>query len=92
MKIEPSNQTFTFGDGEKVKSKRKVTITCWMGGIPGQVVTDVVDCNIPLLLSRRSMKAVGFMLNFKKDEVTVNNCQIRLKITKSGHYALPISL
>jgi len=92
IKIEPSSQTFTFGDGKTVNSKRKVTIPCWMGGISGRVTTDVVDCNIPLLLSRRSMKTVGFMLNFKKDTVTVNNRHIKLKVTKSGHYALPISL
>lgn len=92
IKIKPSSQTFTFGDGKTVRSKRKVTIPCWMGGTSGEITTDVVDCNIPLLLSRRSMKAVGFILYFKKDEVIVNNRHIKLKVTKSGHYALPISL
>ena len=32
IKIEPSAQTFTFGDGNTVVSKRKITIPCWMGG------------------------------------------------------------
>ena len=92
IKYEPSNQTFTFGDGDSVTSMRKVTIPCWMGGEPGEVTTDVVDCNIPLLLSNKSMEAVGIILDFRKREVKVNNRWIKLERTTSGHYALPISL
>ena len=94
IKIEPSAQTFTFGDGNTVKSKQKMTIPCWMGGVQGELSTDVVDCNIPLLLSRKSMKLVGMILDFKHDKVTVGEGgrDIRLKITKSGHYAMPLSL
>ena len=47
--------------------------TCWIGGLPGEVTTDVVDCNIPLSLSNKSMEAVGFIWDFKKHEVKVNN-------------------
>ena len=92
VKVEKSNQTFTFGDGKTVVSSRKMTLPCWMGGMKGEMCTDVVDCNIPLLLSRKSMKATGMILNFKKDEVSVGGRAIKLKITKSGHLALPISL
>ena len=65
-----------------------------MGGVEGQLTTDVVDCNIPLLLSKRSMKSVGMILDFKNDKATVGKERrdIKLKITKSGHYALPLSL
>ena len=92
--IDTSAQTFTFGDGKTVVSKRKVTLPCWMGGVEGQVTTDVVDSNIPLLLSRQSMKSAGMILDFKNDKVTVgrNKRDIKLKVTKSGHYALPLSL
>ena len=92
MVISPSEQKFTFGDGRSVTSKRKVTIPCWMGGERGRLTTDVVDSNIPLLLSRRSMKRSEMILDFKKDTVRVNGRDIKLKITHTGHYALPISL
>ena len=94
IKIEPSAQTFTFGDGNTVVSKRRVTLPCWMGGEQGVVTTDVVDCNIPLLLSRKSMKLAGMILDFPNDKVTVGKKKrdIKLKTTKSGHYALPLSL
>ena len=32
------------------------------------------------------------ILDFQRDEVIVNGCPIELKVTTSGHYALPISL
>ena len=92
MIISPSDQKFTFGDGRSVTSKRKVTIPCWMGGERGRLTTDVVDSNIPLLLSRRSMKRSEMVLDFKNDKVQVNGRDIRLKITHTGHYALPLSL
>ena len=30
IEFEPSSQTFTFGDGAEVKSKRTMNIPCWM--------------------------------------------------------------
>ena len=92
--IQPSAQTFTFGDGNTVVSKRKITLPCWMGGVEGKVTTDVVDCNIPLLLSRQSMKATEMILDFKNDKIMVgrNKREIKLKVTKSGHYGLPLKL
>ena len=90
--FEPSARSFTFGDGQSVVSNRKLTLPCWMGGVSGAVVTEVVPCNIPLLLSRKSMKANGMILDFCRDEVKVGGRVIKLRITKSGHCALPISL
>ena len=92
MIIEPSEQTFTFGNGSAAASLRKVTMPCWMGGRPGMLSTDVIESNIPLLLSKRSMKKNKMKLDFDRDEVTVGGRIIKLKVTKSEHYALPISL
>ena len=93
IEVQPSNQTFTFGDGKTYTSKRKIKLPCWLGGVRGEFYTDVIDCNIPLLLSRKSMKAIDAVLHFKKDEMTIQGGEpIKLTITKSGHLALPISL
>ena len=65
-----------------------------MGGSSGELTTYVVGCNIPLLLSRKSMKAISMILDFKKDTATVGGSKrdIELRTTTSGHYALPIRL
>ena len=96
IEIEHSTQMFTFGDGKTMTSMRKVKLPCWMGGVAGEITTDVVDCKIPLLLSRQSMKNIGMVLDFSMDTATVGSSNsrrvIQLKTTSSGHYALPISL
>ena len=93
IEFEPSSQTFTFGDGAEVKSKRTMNIPCWMGGIRGSITTEVVACNIPLLFSRNSMEKADMDIKCKKRQVVINGGKpIMLKVTKSGHYALPISL
>ena len=63
-----------------------------MGGIPGEISTDVIDRDIPLLLSKKSMKRNKMKIDLETDEVIVNKRSIKLKVTKTDHYALPISL
>ena len=92
VKEESSPASFTFGDGITVKSQKKLTLPCMIGGMKGKVVTDVVECDIPLLLSKKSMKSVGMILNFKEDKVKIGNKIIPLNSTTSGHYALPLCL
>ena len=92
VKEESSPASFTFGDGITVKSKKKLTLPCMIGGMKGKVVTDVVTCDIPLLLSKKSMKSVGMILNFKEDNVKIGKKTISLHSTTSGHYALPLCL
>ena len=94
IREQPSSQSFTFGDGKTVMSSKRVTIPCWMGGLRGEVTTDVVPCNIPLLLSRNSMKIAGMVLDFKNDKVNFaqSGRGIDLRVTASGHYALPLTL
>ena len=53
--------------------------------------TDVIEKDIPLLLSRPSMKRANMQLNFQDDTVSVYNQNIQLIVTNSGHYALPIT-
>ena len=94
IKIRSSEETFTFGDGKAITSNRKIQLPCWINGIQGTFTTDVVNNNIPLLLSKNSMQAINLELKFKNNMATVleNNIPIKLKTTSSGHLALPISL
>ena len=51
--------------------------------------TDVVQNDIPLLLSRKAMKTANMMLGFKSDKATIFDEPEKLIVTKSGHYSLP---
>ena len=86
---------FTFGDGSTVKSLKKVSFPCWINGKRGFITTDVVECGIPLLLSRRTLKTLKMVLDFENDTMMFKvkkDSAILLVNTKSGHYALPLTL
>ena len=51
-----SDTEFKFGDGKGVSSERCVSIPCRIAGKSVTVETDVVKSEIPLLLSKDSMK------------------------------------
>ena len=51
---------FKFGNGERVKSKKFMKIPSIIAGKKVFIETDVVDCEIPLLLSKDAMKKAEF--------------------------------
>ena len=64
---------------------------CVIVDIEVSIITDVVDTDIPLLLSKDAMKRAGTCLNFEDDSVTMLKKKIPLSCTSSGHYYIPIT-
>ena len=52
--------------------------------------TDVIDQNIPLLLSKPSMKKANTIQIFNNDTVTMFGHNQKLLFTTSGHYCIPV--
>ena len=50
-----SSNTFRFGDGHIVESLGGIDIPCYIGGKKMILHTDIVNCDIPLLISRDSL-------------------------------------
>ena len=90
--FEDSQERYTFGDGDGIKSNRKMTIPVYATGKRGLLQTDVVSANIPLLLSVKVMEKAKMVLDFKRSEARMGGKTIKLKKTTSGHYAMPLSL
>ena len=55
------------------------------------IKTDVIESSLPLLLSKASMKKANTNINFKDDKVTMFGEEVSVKVTKSGHYAVPLN-
>ena len=66
-------------------------LPCVIADIEVNIITDVLDSDIPLLLSKDAMKRAGTCLNFKDDNVTMLKKKIPLSCTSSGHYYIPIT-
>ena len=84
-------RTFKFGDGNKLNSLYKVILPSVIADIEASIITDVVNSDIPLLLSKDAMKSAGTCLNFEDDTVTMLKKIIPLNRTSSGLYYIPIT-
>lgn len=91
IREEKTSSTFRFGDGKTCASLKRVVIPCVIADFNSTIRTDVVDCNIPLLLSKEAMKRAKMQINFECDTVEVLGRTVDLTTTTSGHYCLPIS-
>ena len=91
MMAPTSCQTpFKFGDGKSVVSKKLIKIPGRIGSSKILIEANVVECDIPLLLSKPALKKVGAILNFVEDTLEFNGEKVPLMECKSGHYCVPI--
>ena len=87
-----SESVFRFGNGSEIKSKFQVTLPCRLAGKDVGISADVIDSDIPLLISKKAMKKAQCLLDFKKDEVRIFGKSVGLQCTSSGHYFIPPGL
>ena len=59
-----STSVFKFGDRQKIESMKKMKIPARIGSKDVNIETDVVNTNIPLLLSKESMKKANAEIKF----------------------------
>ena len=55
-----------------------------------RITSDVIDGEIPLLLSKHSMKQADTQIDFSNDKAKMLEKKLKLQFTVSGHYAIPI--
>jgi len=85
-----SSKPFKFGDGRVVHSTKKVKIPAKIGETKCCIETEVVPSDIPLLLSKTSLKRAGAVLNLENDTAIMFQKPVALELTSSGHYCLNI--
>ena len=81
---------FKFGGGTRLKSKGEYHLPATFAGKNVTVITDVVESDIPLLLSRNAMKRAGVKLDLENDSAKIFGKEVALNLTLSGHYCIPI--
>ena len=82
---------FRFGDGAEVVSSQEVKFPVVIGAKKVMIKASVVESEIPLLLSKASMKRARLVLNFNEDTADILGQRVRLHCTSSGHYCIPLS-
>ena len=86
--IRDSKVGFKFGDGKTVNLFQRVEIPVDIAGMNCRIETEVVPANIPLLLSKISLKRANTLLNLNNDSAIMFNKTVQLQSTSSGHYCI----
>ena len=89
--ISETTTNFCFGDGNAVKGLNCVKFPAVIGNKKVFFNANVVDSEIPLLISKQSMKKAGLKLDCSNDMAEMLGEKVKLKISKSGHYLVPLS-
>ncbi len=83
-----SRTTFTFGNQQSLKSQGIYKIPVIIANEIHELDIDVIDSDIPLLLSKDHMKKLGIAINLINDTATANGKPIKLHTTSAGHYII----
>ena len=90
--FQTSSSIYHFGDGKTFKATKNTQIPAEIGSHNVLIETDVINSDISLLLSQASMKRADMNLNFKDVTASVFGKNIELVVTKSGHYAVQLTV
>ena len=91
IREERSIARFRFGDGKEHLSKKQFRFPVVIGRKKVCLIANVVDCDIPLLLSRRAMKGANMIIDFGNSLVKVYGQTLKLSYTSSGHPCLALT-
>ena len=92
VKEGKTQRYFRFGDGKSVKAYKRVWIPGYIDKEKIEIETEVIESDIPLLLSKTFMKQMGMIISLVDDRILWRKGEIKdLKITTTGHYAIAIN-
>ena len=84
------NSLFRFGDSEPVISNELFVIPIQLGSHKLKLSTCVVDSDVPLLLSRVSLKRAHAQIDFKNDKLLVFDEPVDVFISENGHLCVSL--
>ena len=83
-----SKKTFQFGNQGVLPTKEAYTIPIIVAGKQHSIEVDIIESDIPLLMSKAHMKQLGITLNMADDTASINGKLIRVDTTSAGHFIL----
>lgn len=83
-------KNFTFANRQSLVSQEMYNIPICPTGCIEMISVDVIDADIPLLMSKKDMKKMGMVINLTTDKATVKGKEIQLETTSAGHFILPL--
>ena len=88
---EESSVPYKFGSGDVIYSYMKAILPVYFGTYKGTLETEIVKTELPLLISKNAMKAIGMVLDFQKDIALFREEELPLQTSSSGHYLISLN-
>ena len=82
---------FRVGDENDVISNKVVKFPADLGNQKVFIEANIVANEIPLLMSRSSMKKAQMIINFDDDMAQILEDQVKLSCTSTGYYCIPVT-
>ena len=86
-----SSKSYKFGSGETFDALERLAVPIYIGDVRVKLITDVVDANIPLLLSKSSLQKTDARVDFETNQIIIFNQTLNLTETSGGHYLLSLT-
>ena len=90
LKTKTSNDRFRFGNGVFYPSQYHAIIPIYVGQSRYELGVDVVNCSIPLLLSRETLERANAKIDIGNATIQMLGANVPMITTTSGHLCLPI--
>ena len=87
---ELSNRLFKFGNNGMLRSLGHYSVPAMVAGKSCVIDFDLIDSDIPLLMSKKAMKKMKMRIDLEKDTACIWGTTVELKTTNSGHYLLSL--
>ena len=90
VREEKSETSFRFGNDKVFKSIKHVTLPTFIVNNNVLLSTEVIENDIPLLLSKNGMKKAKTYIDFSKDKIIIFDEEVPVKFSASGHYCITV--
>ena len=90
VELMSTESRFRFGGDDPVPAIERIKFPCYILGKRTSMIADVVDRDIPLLMSKQEMKDRKFVLHLHNDSLSIDGAEHKLNTTSNGHLKLPL--
>lgn len=91
VKYDENDVSFRFGDNHPTKSTKRCSFPAVVCKKNVTITAQIVSDQIPLLISKQTMKCAKMILDFNEDTVQAFGNKEKIVFTESGHCSIPLS-
>ena len=72
-------------------SFKKGKIPVIIAGVQATVTTDILECDIPLLISKEAMKKAQTQIDFEEDKINIFGKKVEIYLISTGHNCIKLN-